>query len=56
MPTPDTITLALWATNLGRPLNGLDAWAARVDARMAEAAAAGARMLVMPEYACEQWL
>lgn len=56
MPTPETITLALWATNLGRPLNGLDAWAARVDARMAEAAAAGAWMLVMPEYACEQWL
>ena len=56
MPTPDTITVALWATNLGRPLNGLEAWAARVDARMAEAAAAGARLLVMPEYASEQWL
>lgn len=56
MPAPETVDLALWAVNLGRPLNGLDAWAARVDAKMAEAAAAGARLLVMPEYAAEQWL
>lgn len=56
MPAMDTVSLALWAVNLARPLAGLDAWAARVDARMAEAAAAGARLLVMPEYAAEQWL
>ncbi len=56
MTAPDTVTLALWATNLAKPLNGIDGWIARVDAKMAEAKAAGAMMLVMPEYACEQWL
>lgn len=52
----DTLTLALWATNLSAPLNGLEAWAARVDAKLAVAARAGADILIMPEYACEQWL
>jgi predicted amidohydrolase len=51
-----TVTLALWATNLSPPLAGLEDWAARVGERMDEAAAAGARILVMPEYAAEQWL
>lgn len=49
-------SLALWATNLAKPLNGLEAWAAHVEAKMAEAAKAGAKLLVMPEYACEAWL
>lgn len=49
-------TLALWATNLARPLNGIAGWAEAVDAKMAEAKAAGAALLVMPEYAAEQWL
>lgn len=52
----DTLTVALWATNLAVPLNGIDAWAAGIDAQMAEARAQGARLLVMPEYASEQWL
>ncbi|MEO1200609.1 MAG: nitrilase-related carbon-nitrogen hydrolase [Pseudomonadota bacterium] len=56
MTAPETITLALWATNLGKPLNGIDGWIARIDAKMAEAKAAGADLLLMPEYACEQWL
>jgi predicted amidohydrolase len=34
-----------------RPMPGLDAWATRLDREVATAAAAGARMLVMPEYA-----
>src|SRR3546814_12831680 len=58
-PTPLTLapfSLALWATNLAPPLNGLEAWAAHVEAKLAEAAAAGAKLLVMPEYACEAWL
>jgi predicted amidohydrolase len=58
-PTPFTLapfSLALWATNLSTPLNGLGAWAAHVEAKMAEAAAAGAKLLVMPEYAAEAWL
>lgn len=49
-------TLALWAANLSTPLNGLEAWAAHVEAKLREAATAGARLLVMPEYACEAWL
>lgn len=52
----DTLTVALWATNLAVPLNGIDAWAAAVDAQMAEARSQGARLLLMPEYASEQWL
>ncbi|WP_119460495.1 nitrilase-related carbon-nitrogen hydrolase [Rhodospirillaceae bacterium SYSU D60014] len=52
----ELVTVALWATNLAAPLNGIDAWAAQVDAQMAEAKAAGAKLLVMPEYASEQWL
>ena len=53
---PETLTVALWATNLGHPLNGIDAWAAAVDRQMAEAHAEGAELLVMPEYCAEQWL
>jgi predicted amidohydrolase len=52
----DFVTVALWATNLAVPLNGIEAWAAQIDARMAEAKAAGAKIFVMPEYACAQWL
>ena len=52
----DTLTIALWATNLSVPVNGLAGWAARVEAKMADAARAGAKILVMPEYAAEQWL
>jgi predicted amidohydrolase len=52
----DTLTIALWATNLSVPVNGLAGWAARVEAKMAEAAEAGAKILIMPEYASEQWL
>ncbi|MDX1528423.1 MAG: nitrilase-related carbon-nitrogen hydrolase, partial [Gammaproteobacteria bacterium] len=51
-----TFTVALWASNIAVPVNGIDAWAANVDAQMAAAANDGARLLVMPEYAAEQWL
>jgi predicted amidohydrolase len=54
--TPDPVSVALWAVNLGRPLNGLKAWAAGIEAKMTEAKAAGAEILVVPEYASEQWL
>jgi len=33
----DTLTLALWAANLEPPLNGVDAWAAGVEAKLREA-------------------
>jgi predicted amidohydrolase len=52
----DTITVALWAANLEPPLNGVDAWAAGIEAKMREAKADGARLLVTPEYHCQQWL
>ena len=53
---PETVTVALWALNVGHPLAGLDAFVALVEARMVEAAGQGADLLVLPEYACEPWL
>ena len=52
----ETLTIALWAINLEPPLASLADWTARVEARMAEAHAAGAGLLAMPEFACAQWL
>ena len=52
----ETLTAALWAINLEPPATALAAWVAGVEARMAEAQAAGARLLVLPEFACAQWL
>ena len=53
---PNTVTIALWALNVGHPLAGLDDFAALVDARMAEAAGQGADLLMLPEYVSEHWL
>lgn len=52
----DTLTIALWAANLEPPLNGAEGWAAGVEAKMKEAKSDGARLLVTPEYHCQQWL
>jgi predicted amidohydrolase len=52
----ETITVGLWAVNLEPPAASLAAWAALVETRMAEAQAAGAQLLVLPEFACAQWL
>ena len=52
----ETLSVALWATNLAVPLNGIGAWAAGVEERLAAAKQEGADILVMPEYASEQWL
>jgi predicted amidohydrolase len=52
----DTLTAALWATNLEPPATSLAGWVASIVGRMAEAHAAGARLLVLPEFACAQWL
>ncbi len=52
----DTLSVALWACNLSAPLTGIEAWGAAVDRQMAAAKAQGADLLVMPEYAAEQWL
>jgi len=55
-PKMTSLSVALWATNLTPRLAGLDAWIAGVDAKLAEAKAGGADLLVLPEYACVQWL
>lgn len=52
----DTCRLALWATNLNARFADLDGWLDQVERRARQAAAAGARLLVMPEYAAEAWL
>lgn len=52
----DRLTVALWATNLAAPLASLEAWTAGIEAQMLAAKAEGADLLVMPEYAAEQWL
>jgi predicted amidohydrolase len=52
----ETISVALWAINLEPPATTLAGWVAGVEARMAEAQAAGARLLILPEFACAQWL
>jgi predicted amidohydrolase len=52
----DSITIALWAANLEPPLNGTQAWASGIEAQMQEAKEEGARLLVTPEYHCQQWL
>lgn len=52
----DRLTLALWAVNMADLPSSLDVVAARVETKLAEAAAAGAGILVLPELWCEQWL
>jgi predicted amidohydrolase len=52
----ETLGAALWAANLDRPLGSLAAWLDAVAAHMAEAAGHGAGLLMMPEFACAQWL
>jgi predicted amidohydrolase len=49
-------TIALWAVNMAFPTTSLEAWLSSVEHRLADAAAAGADLLLMPEYACSQWL
>lgn len=51
-----TYRCALWATNLNLTMADLAAWLAHVEARARQAAAEGARLLLMPEHASEAWL
>ena len=50
------VSLDLWAANLETPTPDLATWLARVEQRLTTAAATGAQMLVLPEYACAKWL
>lgn len=52
----DRLTLALWAVNMADTPASLEDVAARIEARLAEAAATGAAILVLPELWSEQWL
>jgi predicted amidohydrolase len=52
----DTVNIALWATNLGVSLTGIDDWINHIDRKMKQARADGANIFVMPEYASEQWM
>ncbi|HMR32409.1 MAG TPA: nitrilase-related carbon-nitrogen hydrolase [Geminicoccaceae bacterium] len=52
----DKLTIALWPVGMAAvPASVADA-ADRIEARLAEAAAAGAGLLMLPEYLGEQWL
>lgn len=51
-----SLTVALWATNLASPLAGIEAWSQAVEVRLRKARADGAELLVLPEYMAEQWL
>ncbi|MEQ8393283.1 MAG: nitrilase-related carbon-nitrogen hydrolase [Thalassospira sp.] len=53
---PDHVTIALWATNLGKAVGSIADWADHVDVQMAKVAKQGAKVFVMPEYASEQWM
>lgn len=56
MNASNTLSVALWAANLEPPVADLSPWLAGVEARLAEAQAAGMQLLVLPELACMQWL
>jgi predicted amidohydrolase len=53
---PATLTLALWALNVGHPQAGLDDFVRLVERRIAEAAGQGADLLALPEYVLEPCL
>ncbi len=50
------MNLALWAVNLSTRLLNLDSWLLLVEKQVKLAAASDMDMLVLPEYACMQWL
>jgi predicted amidohydrolase len=52
----DTLDLALWSADLSHPLDGLGAWASLVERQLVAAKAAGAPLLVMPEWISAHWL
>lgn len=50
------VSIDLWAANLQPAVPDLQTWLAQLDARAAQTAARGGQMLVLPEFACAQWL
>jgi predicted amidohydrolase len=50
------VSIDLWAANLQPIVPDLQTWLADLETRVALTAARGAQMLVLPEFACAQWL
>lgn len=50
------VSIDLWAANLEPVVPDLATWLAGLEARVAQTAARGGHMLVLPEFACAQWL
>ncbi len=50
------VSIDLWAVNLEPAVPDLQTWLAGLEARLAQTAARGGQMLVLPEFACAQWL
>ncbi len=50
------VSIDLWASNLEPVVPDLATWLAVLEARVAQTAARGGHMLVLPEFACAQWL
>lgn len=50
------VSIDLWAANLEPVVPDLATWLAGLDVRVAQTAARGGYMLVLPEFACAQWL
>lgn len=52
----ETVSITLWATNMGRTLSGPAEWLDSLDAIAREAKEAGSALIVAPEYVSEVWL
>ena len=52
----DNLNVALWATNLSRPVSSMQGWADLVEKHIQQAKEKKASVLLMPEYAAEQWM
>ncbi len=50
------VSIDFWAPNLEPVMPDLQTWLVGLEARVAQTAARGAHMLVLPEFACAQWL
>ena len=50
------VSLDLWAANLEVQPPDFQTWLAGVEQRLADAAARGAHLVAMPEFACAQWI
>ncbi|WP_108485332.1 nitrilase-related carbon-nitrogen hydrolase [Oceaniglobus ichthyenteri] len=50
------VSIDLWAANLEPVVPDLQVWLAALEMRVAQTVARGGHMLVLPEFACAQWL